>query len=195
MSSHHIVRENQEPALLIANAHAISFEKIQELLEWMPAVVVLSSEVETVIAWGIKVDVVITPLTEMIRWRDQLAEQTPIRFISYNPEDDPLQTAFYFLTATKAAAVNCLLATKDDLKKIESFSNLDIEAFVENKLWSWMKKGHFEKWFPSGATLYLSPEEMKSEFPEFASGSCCTSKEGIICFKSTNPFWVGEELS
>lgn len=33
MSSHHIVRENQEPALLIADAHAISFEKIQELLE------------------------------------------------------------------------------------------------------------------------------------------------------------------
>jgi len=195
MSSHHIVRENQEPALLIAYAHAISFEKIQELLEWMPVVVVLSSEVETVIAWGIKVDVVITPLVEMERWRDQLVEQTPIRFISYNPGDDPLQTAFYFLAATKAAAVNCLLSVKDDLKKIESFSNLDIEAFVDNKLWNWMKKGHFEKWFPAGTTLYLSPEEMKSEFPEFTSGACCTIKDGIISLKSIKPFWVGEDLS
>ena len=194
MSSHHIVRENQEPALLIADAHAISFEKIQELLEWMPVVVVLSSEVETVIAWGIKVNVVITPLAEMETWRDQLVEQTPIRFISYNPDDEPLQTAFYFLTASKAAGVNCLLGSKDDLTKIESFSNLDIEAFVDNKLWSWMKKGHFEKWFPSGATLYLSPEEMKSEFPEFILGSYRAIKDGIISLKSTRSFWIGEEL-
>ena len=195
MSSHHIVRENQEPALLISNAHAISFEKIQELLEWMPVVVVLSSEVETVIAWGIKVDVVITPLAEMERWIDQLVEQTPIRVISYNPDDDPLQTAFYFLTATKAAAVNCVLADNEDLEKIESFSDLDIEAFVDNKLWSWMKKGHFEKWFPAGTTLYLSPEAMKSEFPDFTSGSYRTTKDGIISLKSNKPFWIGEDLS
>ena len=195
MSSHHIVRENQEPALLIAKAQAISFEKIQELLEWMPTVVVLSSEVEAVIAWGIKVDVVITPLAEMNLWRDKLVEQTPICFISYNPNDDPLQTAFYFLIASKAAAVNCLLGNKADLKKIESFSNLDIEAFEDNKLWSWMKKAHFEKWLPAGATLFLLPEEMKSEFPEFISGGYHIVKDGIISLKSTHPFWVGEELS
>jgi hypothetical protein len=195
MSSHHIVRENQEPALLIADARAISFEKILELLEWMPTVIVLSSEVETVIGWGIKMDVVISPLSEMNLWRDKLTEQTPIRFISYNPDDDPLQTAFYFLVASKAAAVNCLLKSKDDLIKIESFSNLDIEAFVDSKLWSWMKKAHFEKWLPAGATLYLLPEEMKSEFPEFASGSYPIAKDGIIRLKSTHPFWIGEELS
>jgi len=195
MSSHHIVRENQEPALLIANAHAISFEKIQELLEWMPTVVILSSEVETVIAWGIKVDVVVAPLAEMDHWRDKLADQAPIRFISYNPDDEPLATAFYFLAASKAAAVNCLLDSKEDLEKIESYSTLDIEAFVDNKLWSWMKKGHFEKWFPASASLYLLPEEMKSEFPQFATGSFCTTKDGIVSLKSTHSFWVGEELS
>jgi hypothetical protein len=116
MSSHHIVRENQEPALLIANASAISFEKIQELLEWMPLVVVLSTEVEEVIAWGIKVDVVIAPLAEGIEWRDKLKDQSPIRIISYNPGDDPIVTAFYFLTASKATAVNCLFGSQADLE-------------------------------------------------------------------------------
>ncbi len=167
MSSHHIVRENQEPALLIANAHAISFEKIQELLEWMPTVVVLSAEVEQVIAWGIKVDVVIAPFSEISQWRDKLADQSPIRIISYNPGDDPVVTAFYFLTASKATAVNCLLDGKDDLKRIEASSTLDVEAFTDNILWSYLRKGHFEKWFPAGTSLYLLPEEMKSEFPQF----------------------------
>lgn len=195
MSSHHIVRENQEPALLIANAHAISYEKIQELLEWMPTVVVLSSQVETVMAWGIKIDVVITPLAEMVQWRDRLMDQTPIRVITYNPGDDPMQTAFYFLSASKAAAVNCLIRSKDDLSKINSFADLDVEALVDNTLWSWMKHGHFEKWYPAGITLYLFPEELKSEFKEFTSGSYKITKDGIVRFNSTQPFWIGEELS
>jgi hypothetical protein len=195
MSSHHIVRENQEPALLIADSRAISFEKIQELLEWMPTVVVLSTEVENVIAWGIKVDIVISPLSEVDYWRDQLVDQAPIRIVSYNPGEDPLSIAFYFLIAFKATAVNCLLSNKDDLKRIEHASVLDIEAFTENTLWSCIKNGHFEKWLPAGATLFLLPEEMKSEFPEFNSGSYRTTKEGIVSLKSAHPFWIGEELN
>src|SRR6187401_1995035 len=132
MSSHHIVRENQEPVLLIANAHAILFEKIQELLEWMPTVVVLSSEVERVISWGIKVDVVIVPIDELTKWQDRLIDQAPVKLISFNPGADPLATAIYFLVASKANAVNCLLRDTDDLKKMATYSQLDTEAFVDN---------------------------------------------------------------
>ena len=160
----------------------------------MPTVVVLAQEVEVVTAWGIKVDVVITPIAEMTYWREKLAEQTPIRFISYNPDDEPLETAFYFLIASLAGAVNCLLSSHHDLNKIESFSNLDIEAFADNKLWICIKKGHFEKWLPAKATLYLLPEEMKTELTEFASGSYLVEKDGIVRFTSARSFWVGEEL-
>jgi thiamine pyrophosphokinase len=195
MSSHHIVRENQEPALLIANAHAISFEKIQELLEWMPTVVVLSTEIEQVLAWGIKVDVVIAPFAEVDQWKEKLIDQLPIRIISYNPGDDPLVTAVYYLVASRATAVNCLLSSKDDLKRVEGATQLDMEAFTDNTLWSYLKKGHFEKWFPAGAILYLLPEEMQVEFTEFASGSYRTKEEGMVSLKSTHSFWIGEELS
>ena len=102
MSSHHIVREDQEPALLIVNAHAMAFEKIQELLEWMPTVIVLADQVETVVAWGIKVDVVIVPLTAMELWRDKLADQTPVKLIPYNLKEYPMDIAFYFLSKSKA---------------------------------------------------------------------------------------------
>jgi hypothetical protein len=195
MSSHHIIRENQEPALLIANAHAISFEKIQELLEWMPTVVVIASEAEQVLAWGIKVDVVIAPMEDMTMWRDRLIDQIPIRIISYNHDDDPIVTALYFLIASKATAVNCLLENQDDLKRIDLTVALDMEAFTDNKLWSCIKKGSFEKWLPAGATLYLAPDTMRKEFQEFAAGSYRTVKDGIVSLKSDQPFWIGEELS
>ena len=57
MSSHHIVRDDQEPALIIANGAACSSELLGQLLEWSPLVVVLDSAMERVVALGIKVDV------------------------------------------------------------------------------------------------------------------------------------------
>jgi len=195
MSSHHIVREDQEPALLILNAHAISFDKVQELLEWMPTVIVLADQVETVLGWGIKVDVILTPLNEIEHWKNKLVDQAPVKFLSYNLGDDPLMTAFHFLTTSKANAVNCLLASYEDLTKVESFAGLDIEVFVENILWRWIKSGHFEKWVPATSKLYLLPEHIKSEFSEFSSGFFQTEKDGMVVFKSNHSFWIGEELS
>lgn len=195
MSSHHIVREDQEPALLILDAHAISFGKVQELLEWMPTVIVSADQVEIVIGWGIKIDLVLTPLADVEVWKNKLVDQAPVKFLSYNPGDDPLTTAFYFLTASKATAVNCLIGSVGELTKLESFAGLDVEVFVSNKLWRWIKTGHFEKWIPANTRLYLLPEHLKSEFAEFALGYFQVAKDGIVNFNSKHSFWIGEELS
>ena len=59
MSSHHIVREKQEPALIIANGEACSFDLLGQLLEWSPFVVVLDQAIHRVIELGIKIDVLL----------------------------------------------------------------------------------------------------------------------------------------
>jgi thiamine pyrophosphokinase len=56
MSSHHIVREKQEPALLFANGESCSENIIHQLLEWSPFVLVLDGAIERVLKLGIKVD-------------------------------------------------------------------------------------------------------------------------------------------
>lgn len=194
MSSHHIVREDQEPALLILNAHAISFEKVQELLEWMPTVIVMADQVETVVGWGIKVDTVLVPQTDVEVWRSRLIDQAPVKLNTYTPEDDPLIKVYQYLKGTKATAINCLLNRTDEILKIE-FEGFDVEVFVDNKLWRWFKTGHFEKWCPAKAKLYLLPEHLKSGLPEFTSGSYQVEKDGIVEFNSKHSFWMGEELS
>ena len=195
MSSHHIVREDQEPALLILNAQAIPFEKVQELLEWMPTVIVLVDQVENVLGWGIKVDVVLTSISDLEIWKNKLSDQAPIKFLSYNAGEDPLTSAFNFLTASKATAVNCLLDNKTQMMQIESFAGLDVEVFVDKKLWRWIKSGHFEKWIPANTKLFLQPEELKAEFPEFSAGEYLTKNDGIVSFNSAHSFWIGEELT
>ena len=59
MSSHHIVRDDQEPALIIANGAACQPELLGQLLEWSPLVVVLDSAMERVMELDIKVDVLL----------------------------------------------------------------------------------------------------------------------------------------
>ena len=49
MSSHHIVRDDQERALIIGNGQACSKELMGQLLEWSPLVIVLDSAIERVL--------------------------------------------------------------------------------------------------------------------------------------------------
>lgn len=194
MSSHHVVRENQEPALVILNAHAISFEKAQELLEWMPIVVVLASEVESVLGWGIKVDVVLSPLEDRETWVTRLTDQAPVKILTYNPADQPLLTALYYLVAIKSYAVNVLCMHHDDFRIAETFPSLDIEMFMDGRRWSWIKSGRWEKWLPVNTTLYLLPEVQWKNFPQFSSGRYVIKNDGFIELRSTDPFWIGEDL-
>lgn len=59
MSSHHFVREGQEPALIIANGSSCSDQLLFELLEWSPFVLVLDGALERVLSKGIKFDAVL----------------------------------------------------------------------------------------------------------------------------------------
>ncbi|MGE8293385.1 MAG: thiamine diphosphokinase, partial [Sphingobacterium sp.] len=58
MSSHHIVRENQEPALLIEDLFLIDEEDLGQLLEWSPTIVIENNMVDPLDARGYKFDIV-----------------------------------------------------------------------------------------------------------------------------------------
>jgi len=59
MSSHHIVRDDQEPALIIANGAECSMELLGQLLEWSPVVIVLDNAIDRVLQLDIKIDVLL----------------------------------------------------------------------------------------------------------------------------------------
>jgi thiamine pyrophosphokinase len=59
MSSHHFVRDKQEPALIIANGESCSPSLLNSLLEWNPFIIVLDGAVHRVMELGIKFDVLL----------------------------------------------------------------------------------------------------------------------------------------
>jgi thiamine pyrophosphokinase len=188
MSSHHIVRENQEPALVIFDAHAIPFEKVQELLEWMPTIIVLHSQLETVLGWGIKVDVVLVPTGEEAIWIERTREQQPIRIIPFHSTELPLAKAIEILEAQHIPAVNILESNENALALAAAFKG-DVDVFFNNKRWSRIKSGCFEKWVMSGTVLHIFPEEACSEFSD---GKFLVGRDGVVVLHGSQMFWVGE---
>jgi thiamine pyrophosphokinase len=195
MSSHHFVKEDQEPALLILSAKAISFEKVQELLEWSPTVIVSEEVVEEVIGWGIKIDIVLCEEAKIIPLKESLIDQAPIRFISYHSKSEVLSTAYYFLIASKYKAVNILINDPTQLDFIQPFVGMDVEVFYDDKRWVYVYSKKIEKWVAKSTQFYIYPKS--TNFSINATGlnedlKCL--QDGIVSIESEAAFWLGESL-
>ncbi|HEU5291327.1 MAG TPA: thiamine pyrophosphokinase [Cyclobacteriaceae bacterium] len=182
MSSHHIIREDQEPALLIMDAGAVSMEQVQELLEWSPTVMVSDKALDAVMKWGIKIDVVVASTDRVAEFTTLLHDQFPLKLLSYNTEEEALSTALYFLIAKKQNAVN-VIAT-EPLESFESFSLLDLSIFNGDKRWSFIRNGSYEKWLPAGRTVSVYPSHDEPDLQ--------TQRDGVVIIKRDSSFWVSE---
>lgn len=193
MSSHHFVKEDQEPALLIVNPTAISFEKIQELLEWSPTVIVSAEAIITVQGWGIKMDAVLCLEGQQEELAVNLADQVPIRFITFREEMNTLSVGYDFLRTSNYKAVNVLVERLADLEVIQRFSFIDVEVFFDQKRWVYIESGRFEKWLPQGNRLSIYPIVQTTLLN--LDQHLTSIQDGKVKLESASPFWVGEELA
>lgn len=165
MSSHHIVRDDQEPALIIANGAACQPELLGQLLEWSPLVVVLDSAMERVMELDIKVDVLLGDFDRDFDPEKYQTEQFPIEII-HTPDQNKtdLEKAFDYLIARNIPAVNVVWATgKRADHTITNITNIiryrDALKIVilddHSKVFLLPKK--FEKWYPANTPISLIP--------------------------------------
>jgi DNA polymerase IIIc chi subunit len=182
MSSHHIIREDQEPALLVMDVRGADFVHVQELLEWSPTVIVSAQVLEEVLRWGIKIDIVIAQEENISSLATSLVDQSPVKLIPHNNKKDALSTALDFLISSKQKAVNII--TNLPLENFELFSSLDISVFQEGRRWSFIRSGHYEKWFPAGRTVCVFPSNGQDEIK--------TSRDGVVVIDREKGFWVSE---
>jgi thiamine pyrophosphokinase len=113
MSSHHIIREGQEPALIIANGESCSNELLGQLLEWSPFVVVLDGAINRVLDLGIKVDVLIGDFdSKNQQVIETLQSRQPVEIIHLTDQvTTDLQKGIEFLIKRGFDAVNIIWAT------------------------------------------------------------------------------------
>ncbi len=165
MSSHHIVKDNQEPALIIANGEACSVELLHQLLEWSPYVVVLDSAIERVLELGIKIDVLLGDFDRNFNEKIYLEKQFPLQIVhTPNQDKTDLEKAYDFLIKKGHSAVNVVWATGkradhtiSNLTQIVSYRDkLKIVVLDDySKVFLLPKK--FEKWYPKNTIISLIP--------------------------------------
>ena len=165
MSSHHIVRDDQEPALIIANGAACSKELLGQLLEWSPLVIVLDNAIERVFELGIKVDVLLGDFDRGFDPEYYKEKQYPLEIIHKpNQEKTDLEKAFDYLIEKKHQAANVIWAT--GRRADHTITNLTTIVNYRHKLKIVLLDDHskvyllptkFEKWYPANTVISLIP--------------------------------------
>ncbi len=165
MSSHHIVRDDQEPALIIANGEVCSSELLGQLLEWSPIVIVLDSAIERVLELGIKVDVLLGDFDRGLDVNYYKEKQYPLEIV-YAPNQDKtdLEKAFDYLIEKGHKAVNVIWATGKradhtitNLTNIVAYRNLLKIVILDDHSKVYLLPETFEKWYTANTILSLIP--------------------------------------
>ncbi|TAG99910.1 MAG: thiamine pyrophosphokinase [Sphingobacteriales bacterium] len=139
MSSHHIVREKQEPALFILEFENFDEEYLGQLLEWNPTVLVAQNVYEKIASMGIKIDAVICNQEKNVGF------QEGIKFIETTNEMDLLSEGLKFFINQNYPAVN-LICKSFNIKSVYQYVNkIDLVVFANNQKYYPIKSG-FNKW-------------------------------------------------
>jgi hypothetical protein len=195
MSSHHFVRDGQEPALFVLEK--IPFSQVQPLLEWAPFILVSDRILEEVIAWGIKIDAVICRVEGELEILGQLGGIQFVEIATYKNASTLLTDGLKLLQGKKQEGVN--ITVTDGSLFIAQLTEFTprISIVLHDSTMRWFPvSGSFQKWMPAGSGFILHKQNQEqvlnlSGFIE--DGPWLRSeKDGMGSVSSPQLFWIGE---
>jgi thiamine pyrophosphokinase len=165
MSSHHIVRDDQEPALIIANGAACSYELLGQLLEWSPIVIVLDNAIDRVLQLDIKIDVLLGDFDDDFNPELYKEKQFPLEIVhTPNQDKTDLEKAFDYLVDKGHKAVNVVWATGKradhtitNITNIVSYRDKLKIVILDDHSKVFLLPTKFEKWYTAKTPISLIP--------------------------------------
>ena len=189
MSSHHIVREKQEPALLVLGLDSFSAELLGQLLEWSPTVIASGKTAELLHEYAIKIDWIISDDSDR-------SLQSDIKKIPAG-NDTPAEAALKYLVTHGYPAVSIItddLQLKDYLFFIDK---IGLVIFYDNKKIYAVNPG-FSKWKPAGEMIEIltHPHELHcSGLEPIGHHRFKTTHDGFFSLSFEQPFlFIAETL-
>ena len=189
MSSHHIVREKQEPALLVLGLDSFPMELLGQLLEWNPTVIATPQTAELLYEQGIKIDWIITDGVHR-------TPQSDIKQMPTGP-DSVAEAALKYLVTHGYPAVNIItdnLQLKDYLFYTDK---INLVIFQGNQKIYAINSG-FSKWKPAGETVEVltHPHDLHlSGLESIGDQRFKTTHDGFFSLQFEHPFlFIAEAL-
>jgi len=202
MSSHHFVKEQQEPAVFILDLENIHLDLISGLLEWVPTILVCESIVDQVISWGIKIDVILASEEFQKANSHLLEEQYPLKFLQVR-NGNFLDEGLHYLKASKHEAVHLVgISHEKAFELAPKLNEMNITLIDGNWKYYPVKSGEFKKWFLEGDIHIHGKEGMPLEIKNSEGemllpinyATMIEVPEGITTIKAPGIFWIGEKI-
>ncbi|MVN90702.1 thiamine pyrophosphokinase [Mucilaginibacter aquatilis] len=187
MSSHHIVREKQEPALLVLGLNNFNDDELGQLLEWSPTVIADADIAEQLIAYGIKVDYVVA--------NNDFSLQANTRLITMG-NDNVVEAALNFLVQNAYPAVNIVTDDFDAEQYLKFASQINIVIFHNRKKIYTITSG-FTKWKPAGEEISLltDSEVQLTGLTKVNGSTYLTAADGFFNLKFAEEFvFISENM-
>jgi hypothetical protein len=196
MSSHHFVKEGQEPALFVLEP--IEFLIVEPLLEWAPLVLISDTVLDLVLSWGIKVDGVVQHELTVTELEDAFKHQFPVKIIE--SRENIIGSGLNYISDNGHAAVNITGSAPEELfQAIANFGqNLQVNVLSGATKWSLVTSGSFGKWFDANQMVIIRTtpgSTLTTTGLEKAMGQQWrVISSGTIAIKSNRSFWVSEHI-
>lgn len=195
MSSHHVVRERQEPALAIATESADS-ELLGALLEWSPTVILIEPSSQFIKSLWFKVDIVIAMHSKAPSLLPHLQQQWPFKLLQH--QHSALTCMMNFLIKKEYTAVNLLAPMRASLvRMLQAYgAHLDICIYDRNIRWVYGRAGKFKKWVKKDTDFswIKGRETLIINGKKISDTAYVSGQDGWVTFTSKEPFWLGERF-
>lgn len=158
MSSHHFVKEKQEPALLILSDSSFEKNILDQLLEWSPIVIVEDKCLIQLNHEPIKIDYVLQTSSELTEIESWISFQDNVRVIDARNADNKIKFLIDILEVEGNKAISIIghSNSNEEILVNENFSMNII--FYTDVYKSYTKNKHFKKWKEAGSIFKLNAE-------------------------------------
>jgi len=166
MSSHHIVRDNQEPALIIANGADCGVDLLQQLMEWSPYVLALDGAVHRLLERNIRFDAWLGDFDSGAGVDEMaLSKMGDIQRIWAEDQDKTdLEKGIEFLISKGHVAANIIWGTGrradhtiNNMATLWRYHDQVTLSLLDDHSRVYPLNRQFKKWYPAGTAISLIP--------------------------------------
>ncbi len=165
MSSHHFVKEGQEPALIFANGARCKSTIVNQLLEWSPFVLVLDGALQSVLELGIAINAVSGDFDSEPQVYQKLKDFPQVEiFETPNQDFTDLHKGIDICITKGYKNINVVWGTGE--RTDHTLGNLDLIARLKEQVqitfWDdyhqiYHLHNGFKKWFKKGQDISIIP--------------------------------------
>lgn len=146
MSSHHFVKEKQEPALFIHSEQSLNLELLGQLLEWSPFVIADEHVLYYINHEPIKIDLIIQQNLSDEEIDEWTANQADLSILKLSSTENKLMAVLQYLEKENHKALSLLACSDEQIKKLQDIpTNIDIIQYADEYKGFFMMHD-FKKW-------------------------------------------------